>query len=216
MTMTLEQIKASEDRNTGTSWTRSTEFERDGYLVLKNVIDPLELQRPVPHQRGQLSYWGAKPDQFTYSPEENQVQGSLSTYKHPQYREHHVAVRKATEAAIGRKLYPTYYFDRFYWTGQELSKHTDRDACEISVTVHIGSSLSKPWPIWIKTPDGEERSLILQAGDGMIYKGCERPHWREAMPGNTQPGLEDWYHQIFFHYVLQDGIRAHFAGDTGR
>ena len=50
-------------------------------------------------------------------------------------------------------------------------------------------------PIWVKTPDtytdetkasvlvpGENRAVILQPGDGMIYKGCERPHWRDAMP----------------------------------
>jgi hypothetical protein len=50
--------------------------------------------------------------------------------------------------------------------------------------------------IWIKTPDnilirrkqqvlvpGENRSVILQPGDGMVYKGCERPHWRDPMPG---------------------------------
>ena len=56
----------------------------------------------------------------------------------------------------------------------------------------------------------------------MIYKGCERPHWRDPMPGlietalarakgNLDPSL--YYHQIFFHYVLQDGIRAQCAWD---
>jgi hypothetical protein len=24
-----------------------------------------------------------------------------------------------------------------------------------------------------------------------------------------------YYHQIFFHYVLAEGIRAHYAGDVG-
>lgn len=215
MTMTAEQLRAIEKKNTSTSWTRSPEFDRDGYLVIKDLAPSLELQRPVPHHRGQINYWGRKPDQFTYCPEERQVQGSLSTYKHPQYRDHHIAVRQRLESAIGRKLYTTYYFDRFYWASQELDRHTDRDACEISVTVHIGTSLEEPWPVWIQTPSGEERSVILQPGDGMIYKGCERPHWRNAMPGNQQPGLEDWYHQVFFHYVLQDGIRAHHAGDVG-
>ena len=51
----------------------------------------------------------------------------------------------------------------------------------------------------------------------MLYKGCERPHWREPMPGTFEMmkiGAEQlYYHQIFFHYVLQDGIRAHHAWD---
>ena len=70
---------------------------------------------------------------------------------------------------------------------------------------------------------GEERSLSLEPGDGLLYKGCERPHWREAMPTEytkkwfkkvEKDGL--YYHQIFFHYVLADGQRAHCAGDMAR
>jgi hypothetical protein len=139
------------------------------------------------------------------------------------------------EKAIGKKLYNTYYYDRFYNPGQALSNHADRPACEISVTVHVSSNLKDPWPIWIKTPDtysddkkteivekGENRSVILKPGDGMIYKGCERPHWREPMPGVKRNKIrklfkkeELYYHQVFFHYVLADGIRANFAFDRG-
>ena len=79
-------------------------------------------------------------------------------------------------------------------------------------------------PIWIKTPDeysemnsekqqlenGDDHSVILKPGDGMVYKGCERPHWRNQCQVN---GRDTYYHQIFFHYVLQDGQRAHYAWD---
>ena len=115
-----------------------------------------------------------------------------------------------------------------------LANHADRPACEISVTLHVGSNISTPWPIWIKTPDtyldanktiitarGENRSVTLNPGDGMIYKGCERPHWRDPMPGEyhrtwygrkvEKEGL--YYHQAFFHYVLADGNRANHAFD---
>jgi len=51
----------------------------------------------------------------------------------------------------------------------------------------------------------------------MVYKGCERPHWRDPMPGLLESKINKdeslYYHQIFFHYVLQDGIRAHHAWD---
>ena len=61
----------------------------------------------------------------------------------------------------------------------------------------------------------------------MIYKGCERPHWRDPMPGTPKgkkskklfgkaPTQEQYYHQIFFHYVLQDGERAQCAWDRAR
>ena len=45
------------------------------------------------------------------------------------------------EEALGRKLYNTYYYDRFYYPGQALSLHADRDACEISVSIHISTNL---------------------------------------------------------------------------
>ena len=65
-----------------------------------------------------------------------------------------------------------------------------------------------------------ERSVVLQPGDGVIYKGSERPHWRDPMPTPkkkwfSRDETEYYYHQIFFHYVLQDGERSHYAWDRG-
>ena len=233
-TMTEEQIIATEKFNTGTTWTRNEQFEKDGYLVIKNLWEPKELYHPVPEQKGMLNYWGKRIDQYNYTPVENQVEGSLARYWHPQYRTIHSGIRMKLEEVLGRKLYNTYYYDRYYFSDQELTKHVDRNACEISVTVHVSTNLKKPWPIWIKTPDtyldekktqiisrGENRSVVLEPGHGMIYKGCERPHWREKMPKNNK-GIfnksdeELYYHQIFFHYVLQDGKRAHCAWDQAR
>jgi hypothetical protein len=225
--------------NTGTTWTKNKSFEDNGYLVIENLWDAADLVCPIPPIKGQLSYWGKKLDQVNYEPVESQVEGSISRYWHPQYRQIHTEIRQKLEQVLGRKLYNTYYYDRFYSPGQELKKHADRDACEISVTVHIGTNLPKEqanWPIWIKTPDiytdqtkkeifvpGKECSVTLKAGDGMIYKGCERPHWRDPMPTPKEKTKlfgknknEYYYHQIFFHYVLQDGIRAHCAFDRAK
>jgi hypothetical protein len=232
------QLMMQERMNTGTAWTHNESFEKNGYLVIKNLWDVEELYHPLPEERGQINYWGKQIDQFNHTPVEQQVEGSLARYWHPQYRQIHTGIRIKLEEALGRKLYNTYYYDRYYFPGQALTRHADRDACEISVTVHISTNLEgkdADWPIHIKTPDqyadkkktqvlvpGENRSVVLQAGDGMVYKGCERPHWRDAMPGakkskklfgkNTEP----YYHQIFFHYCLQDGQRAHCAWDRAR
>jgi len=237
--MTEQDLIAQEWRTSGTTWTRNDEFDRDGYYIVKNLWNPEELYYPLPPERGQLTWWGNKLDQFTVTGEvESQVEGSLARYNHPQYRKIHSGIRLKLEKILGRKLYNTYYYDRYYFPGQELTRHADRDACEISLTLHISTNLEEEWPIWIKTPDvyqdkdkkklltiGENRSVILESGDGMIYKGCERPHWRDRMPGTLQSSLAQfnnesmsplYYHQIFFHYVLQDGERAHCAWDQAR
>ena len=229
--MNIENVIRSEYENQGTSWTRNEFFDTNGYIIIKNLCDPEKLFHSVPKERGLFNWKGSdKLDKFTYQEDETQVSGSLARYWHPQYRKIHSEIRLILEQVIGRKLYNTYYYDRFYFPGQPLIKHTDRPACEISVTIHIGTNIKESWPIWIKTPDtfedntmktliasGENRSVHLEAGDGMVYKGCERPHWRDPMPGLLESTLNKdeslYYHQIFFHYVLQDGTRAHHAWD---
>ena len=231
--MTEEDIIKSELEHSGTSWTRNESFDKNGFLVLQNLYDPQELFHPVPKIRGQLNYRSKKLDDVEYIEEESQVEGSLARYWHPQYRKIHSDIRLKIEKQIGLKLYNTYYYDRFYFPGQELKKHTDRPACEISISVHISTNLEEYWPIFIKTPyvfaesqectkvkklinTGDIVAVNLNPGDGVLYKGCERPHWRDKMPGTFEMmsgGEELYYHQIFFHYVLQDGIRAHHAWD---
>ena len=229
--MNIEEVIKNEYQNQGTSWTRNEFFDTNGYLIIKNLCDPEKLFHSVPKERGLFNWKGSdKLDKFTYEEVETQVNGSVARYWHPQYRKIHSEIRLILEQAIGRKLYNTYYYDRFYFPGQPLIKHTDRPSCEISVTIHIGTNIKESWPIWIKTPDtfedsamktliasGENRSVHLEAGDGMVYKGCERPHWRDPMPGLLESKINKdeslYYHQIFFHYVLQDGIRAHHAWD---
>ena len=239
--MTEADVMAQERYNTGSAWTRNKDFDKNGYFVVKDLWDPEELYHPLPELRGQLNYYDKDPTHFNHTPIEQQVEGSVARYWHPQYRTIHSGVRKKLENILGRRLYNTYYYDRYYFPGQELTKHADRDACEISVSIHISTNLpddQKDWPFKIKTPDtytdkkkkdtilvpGEERALVLNPGDGIIYSGCDRPHWRDAMPTppkkkkifGKEENIEYYYHQIFFHYVLQDGRRAHCAWDRAR
>ena len=230
--MKQQELDFQERFNSGTSPTNNEQFDQDGYLVLKNLWDSKDLYCDPPEVKGQYNYYG-KIDKFQHIPVENQVEGSTSRYYYPPYKYAHSQIRLKLEKVIGKKLYNTYYYDRFYNPGQALTIHADRSACEISVTVHVSTNISTPWPIWIKTPDtysndkkieivkkGENRSVILKPGDGMIYKGCERPHWRDQMPGSKRNKIrkffkqpELYYHQIFFHYVLADGLRANCAFD---
>ena len=241
MDMSLMDIQ--ERIKSGTSWTYNDKFEKNGYLILRNLWDPRELYHPLPPVRGKVEYVDKNPEHYNHEEVENQVPGSLARYWYPQYRTIHSGVRRKLEEVIGRKLYNTYYYDRYYFFGQELTKHIDRDACEISVSIHINTNFPtdlKDWPIKIKTPDtytnkeknaivsvGEEHSVILNPGDALLYKGCERPHWRDAMSGvplgkkskklfGKKQTQEYYYHQIFFHYVLQDGERSHCAWDHNR
>ena len=229
-----QHLKDSERKNSQTSPTKNNEFDKNGYLVIRKLLNPKILYEEPSEHRGIFNFNGRK-NLFSYAPIDGQVKGSLSRYHYPPYRGAHFDIKNFLENEIGEKLHPTYYFDRFYFPGLNLEKHLDRPSCEISVTLHISSNCDAPWPLWIKTPDtysdedkneiisyGENHSIILYPGDAVVYKGCERPHWRESMPNCKKnnlinifkkPKKQIYYHQAFFHYVLQNGERSHFAYD---
>ena len=96
------------------------------------------------------------------------------------------------EKETGLELLPTYAFWRMYTLNANLDKHKDRPACEVSVTVMIGSDGTK-WPIFM-----EGKEFELKIGDAVIYLGYELEHWREEFKG-------DWHAQTFLHYVNKNG-----------
>jgi len=86
--------------------------------------------------------------------------------------------------------------------------HTDRPACEVSVSIHLGSD--KPWEFIIEDPDENPASVILEQGDAVIYLGCVGNHGRK---GNYDG---DHYIQIFLHYVRSRGPMEWCMGDLNR
>ena len=198
-------------------------FKEKGYYYVPQLIADIEtLQIPVPEERGQITYYNNRMDKFDHCPDESQVPGSLARYNIPTYRELHFIVKKKIENILEMDLHPTYFYDRFYFPGQELIKHTDRPACEISVTLQINSNTKKSWPIWFETPDKKEVSVSMKNGDACIYKGCERPHWREPLKSNYNSLQRifkkdnTYQHQIFLHYVNANGPYVHCAFDASR
>mgnify|MGYP003109874325 CR=1 FL=1 len=107
------------------------------------------------------------------------------------------------EAEFGKQLFPTYMYARIYDKGSILTPHTDREACEYSLTVTLKWD-NHIWPFYV-----EDEEVILDVGDAAFYKGCEEWHWRL--------GLEtDFQYQAFFHYVDQNGEYADKAYEYTR
>jgi hypothetical protein len=97
------------------------------------------------------------------------------------------------EKEVNLKLLETYSYWRMYTMFSKLAKHKDREACEISVTVMLGSD-GTDWPIFI-----EGESISLLPGEAVIYHGIESEHWRDEFKG-------DWHAQVFMHYVDANGL----------
>ena len=99
------------------------------------------------------------------------------------------------------KLFQTYAYWRYYVFGADLKKHTDRPACEISVTACIKKYDN--WPIVV-----EGTSFELEEGDAVLYAGCDQEHGR--------PGVYkgEGMAQVFFHYVNKNGPHTQHAYDN--
>jgi|TARA_R100000093_G_C1943667_1_gene73266 hypothetical protein len=114
---------------------------------------------------------------------------------------HHL--KSIMEKESNLKLKPIYCYNRIYFGGSELKKHLDRHSCEISATISLKHFYKDPdykWPICM----ADDVPVVIKSGDGVIYRGCEVPHWR---PIFCQP-REYWHHQVFVHYVDLNGPYA--------
>jgi len=183
-------------------------IQKDWSVVkLQMLADPSEYIEEPPWERGIFYY--ENPGAVRYTEDETQVSGSLSRYNHPKYKELHYKIKNVLETILDDRLLPTYYFDRFYFKGQELSPHTDRESCEISVSFHISDNLDYAWPIYFTNDNVPKVEITCLPGDGVLYRGMDLVHWREPMKGNHK----SYFHQIFFHYVRADGHFTQYAHD---
>lgn len=109
------------------------------------------------------------------------------------------------EGISGLDLFPTYSYVRVYRRGDSLPPHTDRPACEVSLSLCLGLEADRPWPLWIEGRSGPV-AVSLAAGDGLLYRGLECRHWREPFDGQRMV-------QAFLHWVERRGPCAGWRFD---
>jgi hypothetical protein len=109
-------------------------------------------------------------------------------------------IQPKVERAVHKTLYPTYSFVRIYYEGHYLHRHTDRNACEISVSLPV--KFDKPWAIYM-----DEIPYTLELGEAAVYNGCKEYHWREPYTGKQST-------HVFCHYVDANGPYAHLKNDN--
>lgn len=193
-------------------------FKKYGYMVIQNLWDPKELYSQVPKERGQINYYGSL-DKFSHNNEESKVQGYLTRYAYPQYKEIYSKIRLILEDILGEKLYNTYYYDRFYFKGQRLVRNVNPDACEISVSIQISTNRFKPWPLCLQTLEGKEIATHAMDGWGILYMGREIENWRDPLESRyskfgkllnliTFKSDDTYHHQVVFNYVRANGPYA--------
>lgn len=138
-------------------------------------------------------------------PSDIQVENSSTIYNFKPFLQLLCDKVEHVSSIVEESVLPTYCYARIYKNKSILKKHVDREACEVSVTVHLDGDID--WGIFIEKPDGTEKKLSLQKGDAMVYLGCNAPHWRDHFNGN-------YYSQVFLHYVISEGNNFEFYFDN--
>lgn len=122
---------------------------------------------------------------------------------------------------VGRELMPTYAYFRAYQQGDVCRIHSDRQACEHSLSLTIAYGDDRPWALSVATertdvpqPRVEDdfgaqpyASVAMQAGDGVLYQGTHHRH------GRLDPNPNSWSAHLFLHWVEKNGRYAEHAFD---
>lgn len=177
-------------------------FDQQGAIYIKDVL-PKELTHFLTHimlrQYAEMSIQGMPQT------DDLQVKDALTRMSHDiVFDTIGERVWPFLENILGEELIPTYSYARLYTNGNVLETHTDRPACEISISIQLGRSHNYAWPL-----HANKMRFDLAEGDAVLYRGCQVPHWREACAGP-----EGYYSgQVFCHYVRAAGPFTDQAGD---
>ena len=185
------------------------ELTKNNYIILPHFID----QKYAEVLYKDLLYNGQTEENFgrenDVSYDEYTVGDIYNAYKARPGQELLYYLTPIVTKIVNENLYPTYSWMRLYKNGSQLLQHSDRPACEISLTLHLGGD--KPWDLVIESPSGNFQHITLKnPGDAVLYLGCVSRHSRSgAYEGEN-------YGQIFLHYVRSQGPLAYTDSDLNK
>jgi hypothetical protein len=201
-----ESIKMSE--------VLKSDYESYGYSLIRAAATPDVTNHFLAIICAQLN---AKPEKFLTNPQVNTKPAyEFYSYHHPATMGFHWGLTSRMVELTGKRLAPTYAYFRAYQKGDTCTVHSDRQSCEHSLSMQLGNSDGIVWPFEIgetrydfeaacklqKAHDfGAEpaRQLTLDAGDAILYQGCNYRH------GRTTPNPNRWSAHLFLHWVDLDG-----------
>jgi len=166
-------------------------LQENNYAVISNFLLPQQAQELY-----KIYMQDIIKDNITNA-DEQCPKNAVSIFNYRWFSELHVNKLYQLSEFMGESLLPTYQYSRLYQKGAVLKKHFDRPACEISVTVHLGSN-GTSWPLYFTKPNGEIAYVDLKPGEAVVYLGIDSVHWRDEYQGSN-------YAQVFLHYVKARG-----------
>ena len=171
------------------------EFQEAGYTMVGGLVEPALAHTLWWYALERADAAGLEGDKLVGNGQAgygNTVMERVLEWLHP-----------TMERVTGLNLEPTYSYFRIYPTGAVVRPHTDRQACEVSVTLNVGQEPDEPWAFGVRS-QVRESVVELTPGDAVVYRGRECTHWRDAYRGKRIT-------QVLLHYVDRDGPLSHWT-----
>lgn len=195
-------------------------YAANGYVLLRQLFTPIVLQ--VFHGKLQADL-NLKNDSSFVSRTALLTKPALEVYsrQYAPMAAFHWGTTPAVADLTGCELIPSYAYFRVYQHGDVCLVHSDREACEHSLSLMIELSDGEPWaldvgkdliehpPALVEPDFGAEEfaSLPMSAGDAVLYRGVDHKH------GRVKPNPNRWSAHLFMHWVDAAGPYAEHAFD---
>lgn len=167
------------------------ELDRSKFVVLRKIFNPVQIALFREYYRaatamGLLDYDDGQVEKRSVWPNE-----PVASYLHHQ-------LVPLLDRIAPDDLQASYAYLAAYHEGAVLERHVDRPQCAWNLSVPLDSTPdtdeTNAWPIYIEV-DGEPHEVRLGLGDGVLYRGTDQYHWRNALPAMSTSTL------CFFHFV---------------
>lgn len=196
---------------------RGVEYRAQGYLALPGFVPTDVTHAFLGTLKSDLVRGGVSFDQLKRGSDLLKTE-AVEVYgmQYPPMATFLWGMTPAISALVGHDLRPTYCYFRMYRAGDICRIHSDRYACEHSLSLLLAASDDRAWPLdlgkqHIETPrqradadfGGEAyASVPMLAGDAVLYQGVHRAH------GRMMPNPNRWSAHLFLHWVDPAGPYA--------
>lgn len=195
------------------------DYQTQGYAHVSGLISPEVATAFLRQIKADLPRLAS--DFITHAPIIKKTSIDVYANDYPPMLQFLWGLTPAMEALTGCALLPTYNYFRLYRRGDVCRVHSDRDACEHSLSLTLAYSDDLVWPFDIgvapiSAPHSIENdftgdaftTIAMQPGDAVLYRGVTHRHGRIA------PNPNRWSAHMFLHYVDRDGPHATEAFDV--
>jgi hypothetical protein len=161
-------------------------YQRQGWCILQDLLHPAHLTTLARRYS-----WLIQSGRWSLG--DKQVARRYSWRNEPSAKFFHHQLTDYLSLVLGTRIRPSYTFVCCYQGNATLSRHTDREECEFTLSLAVDSNPGPSWPLKLHTPTGTE-SISCRPGQAVLF-GRELPHSRDQLPAHRT------WTTILFQYV---------------